>query len=265
MRYDWKSSVAHAERTPAFFREIDRRFFDDVATFLPPDKLPFDALIPYGDLAEKDVLEVGTGMGSVAQQLASHAKSFTGIDLTTYATRSTRARLDGMKGTMVCQMDGERMAFQDASFDFIWSWGVIHHSSDTRRVLEEMRRVLRPGGTAVTMVYHRSLWMYFILTGLMAGISAGHLQRTGSWTKTVQRLTDGALARYYTEDDWRALVGDLFTIEKLGVLGSKTHLIPLPAGRAKDAVLAAVPTSAARFLTNQAKLGMFLVATMTRP
>ena len=34
------------------------------------------------------------------------------------------------------------MEFADNSFDFIWSWGVIHHSADTQRVLREMHRVL---------------------------------------------------------------------------------------------------------------------------
>src|SRR2546430_4072998 len=33
-----------------------------------------------------------------------------------------------------------------ASFDFVWSWGVVHHSEHTDRVLAEIARVLRPGG-----------------------------------------------------------------------------------------------------------------------
>ena len=60
---------------------------------------------------------------------------------------SRRLKLFNIPGK-VLQMDAEDMNFADYSFDFIWSWGVIHHSADTRRVLQEMHRVLRRGGTA---------------------------------------------------------------------------------------------------------------------
>ena len=59
-------------------------------------------------------------------------------------------------------MDAEQLQFPDSSFDLIWTWAVIHHSSNTRRILEEMRRVLRPGGKAIVMVYHRTFWEYYV-------------------------------------------------------------------------------------------------------
>ncbi|MBK7629848.1 MAG: class I SAM-dependent methyltransferase [Ignavibacteriales bacterium] len=57
------------------------------------------------------------------------------------------------------KMDAEALQFEDNSFDFVWSWGVIHHSSNTRKILEEIQRVLKPGGEAIIMVYHRSIWV----------------------------------------------------------------------------------------------------------
>jgi len=91
---------------------------------------------------------VGVGCGSHAQLLAPpRAGSYTGIDLTDYAVECTRRRFwaIGLDGR-IQQMDAENMEFPDASFDFVWSWGVIHHSSDTRKALAEITRVLRPGG-----------------------------------------------------------------------------------------------------------------------
>jgi ubiquinone/menaquinone biosynthesis C-methylase UbiE len=55
-------------------------------------------------------------------------------------------------------LDAEQLALAEGSFVVFWSWGVIHHSANTRRILDEMHRVLRPGGSAVVMVYHRGFW-----------------------------------------------------------------------------------------------------------
>src|SRR5206468_2314200 len=129
-----------------------------------------DPLIDFDQLQNKDVLEIGVGNGSHAALLARHSGSFTGIDLTDYAVESTSKRLKcfGLAG-IVRQMDAEQMPFADRSFDFVWSWGVIHHSSDTRKILSEIARVLRPGGRAVTMVYHRNWWNYYLFGGLING------------------------------------------------------------------------------------------------
>ena len=138
---------------------------------MPWKKIPFDPLIDFDSLRDKDVLEIGVGNGSHAQLLAQSAQSFTGIDITDYAVNSTseRMRYFGFNAK-IYRMDAEQMKFDDNTFDFVWTWGVVHHSSDTRRVLQEMHRVLKPGGHAITMVYHRSFWNYYIIGGLFRGI-----------------------------------------------------------------------------------------------
>src|SRR5262249_48474936 len=128
MRYDWRDPIGAEEGTGAYYDEIDRRFLGAVRQFLPWTRFPFDALIPYDDLAKLDVLEIGIGQGTVAQLLAQRARSFAGIDLTEAACKATRKRFDlaGLGGD-IRQMDAEAMTFGDGSFDFVWSWGVIHH------------------------------------------------------------------------------------------------------------------------------------------
>src|SRR5205814_7381299 len=118
---------------------------------------------------------------------------------------------------------------------------VIHHSADTRAILREIHRVLRPGGRAVTMVYHRSLWHYYVFGGFFHGVLRGNLLRTRSLHKTVQACTDGGLARYYSIGEWCRLVADLFDVEDVRVYGSKAQLIPLPGGRFKDIVMSLTP------------------------
>lgn len=268
MRYDFSESVEIAENSREFYEEIDRRFFRDASTYLPYKTTPFEGLIDLGSLASQDVLEIGVGMGSHAQLLASRSKSFAGIDLTSYAVKSTSARMKvaGLErpGITIRQMDAEKLEFPDNSFDLVWSWGVIHHSSNTRQILKEIHRVLRPGGKATTMVYHRNLWNYYIYSGLFGGIVKRHLFRTGSLHKVRQIEIDGALARFYTVAEWKSLVSEFFTVENVKIMGSKTELVPLPGGRLKDAVLGLIPDAAGRLFTNNLRLGTFLVSTFRK-
>jgi ubiquinone/menaquinone biosynthesis C-methylase UbiE len=156
------------------------------------------------------------------------------------------------------------MSFEDESFDFIWTWGVIHHSSNTQRVLGEMRRVLRRGGRVVTMVYHRNWWNYYVCCGVLKGIFRGELLKDKSIHKIMQRWTDGALARFYTIGEWKSLVSDFFSIEELKIFGSKAEVIPLPGVRIKRFLLSCIPNSFSRLLTNSFKMGTFLVSILKK-
>ncbi len=263
MRYDWNQSIGHPEHSREFYAEIDRRFFTDAAAYLPWREIPFDGLIDFERLRSQDVLEIGVGNGSHAALLASRAKSFTGIDLTGYAVTSTSRRLElaGLSGT-VLQMDAENLKFPDRSFDFVWSWGVIHHSADTGRILAEIARVLRPGGTAITMVYHRSLWSYYLIGSLVHGVARGGFLKSRSLHEVVQASTDGAIARYYSRDDWRGFASKYLDVDWIRIYGSKMELLPIPASRFKNRLAQAIPSSVGRFFTNSCGLGTFLVSRM---
>ena len=121
----------------------------------------------------KDVLEIGVGMGADHQQLAlAEPKSLHGIDLTPRAIEHTTARFSilGLKSTLSVG-NAEKLDFKDQSFDLVYSWGVIHHSPDTQAACDEIFRVLRKGGTAKIMVYHR-----YSIVGLLLWIRYGLLK-----------------------------------------------------------------------------------------
>lgn len=265
MRYDWKKSLGSAPLSKAFFEEIDIRFFSNVREFMPWKQLPFDELIDFDSLKKKAVLEIGTGMGSHAQLLARNANSYTGIDITEYAVKATSERLKLLGlGGQVCRMDAEHMEFPDSSFDTVWSWGVIHHSSDTQKVLREIHRVLKPGGEAIVMVYHRGWWNYYFLGVLIHGIVSGRLFKKGSLHKTMQSVTDGAIARYYSSRSWERAVAPLFSIDYIRIKGSKPEVFPIPGGRFKSALMAMIPNFLTRFMTNSCKMGSFLISRMVK-
>lgn len=111
----------------------------------------------FAEARGKDVLEVGVGMGSDHQMLAmAGPRSLHGVDLTERAIDHTRARFRAFGLTSHLLVgNAEDLPFPDASFDFVYSWGVIHHSPDTPKAAREILRVLRPGGIARVMIYHR--------------------------------------------------------------------------------------------------------------
>jgi SAM-dependent methyltransferase len=265
MRYDWHGHVPYPELSPEYFTEIDRRFFSDIGACMPWQALPFDPLIPYSDLDALKVLEVGVGSGSVAGLLSQSAKFFVGIDLTSHAVQATGERLRQLgRPAQVLQMDAERLAFSDESFDYVWSWGVIHHSANTGQALAEIARVLSPGGRVTTMVYHRSWWHSLIVTGFVRGIIQGGFARTRSLHVLMQENIDGALARFYNAREWIDLVSEWYVVEECRVYGSKTQLVPLRRGKTKSKILSKFPDGLARTLTNDLRLGTFLVTTLRK-
>ena len=262
MRYDWRNDIAAQPGTESYFAEIDRLFLSSVRKYMPWRKLPFDAVIPFDDLCAKDVLEIGVGQGTQAQLLAPRCKSFTGIDLTSHAVDMTsrRLKLFGISGN-VLQMDAEAMNFADNSFDYIWSWGVIHHSADTLRVLREMQRVLRRGGKCAVMIYHKSWWNFYVC-GFLRGVFQGQFRNRGNLHSVAQCATDGAIARYYTRNEWRQTIRGLFEIESVQIYGLKSDILPMPHSRVKLFLENLVPDRVARILTRDLRGGTFIVAQM---
>lgn len=268
MAYDeTESSRLQAEPgSLAFYREIDERFFRRARQIIGWRRRPFESLIDLDALRGQRVLEIGVGCGSHAELLSQSARAFTGVDLTEYATRMTHRRLALLgRRAAVLRMDAEQLAFPDASFDFVWSWGVIHHSANTSRALDEIYRVLRPGGAFTCMVYHWSPWNAWIRGGLYYGLLRGGFRRTRSLHRLLQETTDGAIARYYTVDEWRGLASKRFTVESIRVLGHKEQLLPLPFGALKERLAALIPDGLGRWIVNRPAIGFMLTSTLRKP
>jgi len=111
--------------------------------------------------AGQDVLEIGVGLGTDHLQLARVGASLTGIDLTLRCVELTRRHLEqeGFE-PHVHEMDAEQLAFDDDSFDAVYSFGVLHHTASAERAFREVRRVLRPGGVFVGGLYNRRSFVY---------------------------------------------------------------------------------------------------------
>jgi SAM-dependent methyltransferase len=110
------------------------------------------------------VLEIGVGLGADHQRFAESGAILSGVDLTSRAVEHTRRRLQlfGLKSNLATA-DAENLPFEDSCFDVVYSWGVLHHSPDTKRAFNEVLRVLKPGGEARIMIYHTWSMIGFML------------------------------------------------------------------------------------------------------
>ncbi len=113
------------------------------------------------------MLEIGVGAGTDFIQWLRNGANASGVDLTDAAIALTteRATQEGFKPDLQ-QADAERLPFPDATFDVVYSYGVLHHTPDTVKSIAELARVLKPGGTARLMLYHYPSWTSLLLWGV---------------------------------------------------------------------------------------------------
>ncbi len=104
----------------------------------------------------RSVLEVGCGVGLDTFALAAHGLQVTAVDLTEVGVATAKSRFDRsrMSGDFAVA-DACHLPFEDNRFDYVYSFGVLHHVADTAQSIRQILRVLRPGGEARVMLYHR--------------------------------------------------------------------------------------------------------------
>ena len=211
MTYDWAGNRKIEQGTMEWYDQIDKDFFDISKEFAHEQNMtPFSNLINFIDLNGKKVLEIGCGMGSHASLFAKAGANYTGIDITNKAVETTNKRLElfsiNQKAKAI-QVDAENMPFESNTFDFVWSWGVIHHSSNTEKIVSEIYRVLKPEGEVKVMIYNKNSTRYY-LHGLYQGIFKLKFLKYPSLYAVNMTFTDGYFARHFTHNSGKKLFND---------------------------------------------------------
>ncbi len=184
----------HEFGTREFFDAVERHRYTEYAPWMP-------SVMGFNDFAGARLLEVGCGMGSDLLQFARGGAKCTGVDLTPRSVEISRHRFEvyGERGNFLLS-DGERLPFKDESFDVVYSNGVLHHTPDTAGAVREVHRVLKPGGTAKVMLYHKNSLAYWGEIILRHGVVGGELVRGHTPEEIMSRRVE------YSEHDARPLV-----------------------------------------------------------
>lgn len=178
------------------------------------------------DIKDKDVLEIGFGMGTDHMNLARRGGCMNGIDLTPRNLEVTASRFElyGLKSKLITG-DAENLPYPDNSMDFVYSFGVIHHSPDTERIVAEIRRVLKPGGRCWVTVYHkRSIffwWSTFLVNFLLLGGWRKRSLKQQISLIEYPNTNENMVIRLYNKSDFLKLFGNFSFCA-----ASMYHLLP---------------------------------------
>ena len=208
MTYDWDKSLGEQTFDKKYFQDIDEIFGVGHSLINNPDwpnGSILENFIPYKSFNNKKVLEIGCGAGLVSSHIARAGAELSAIDLTDEAVSMTKKRFEitNQIGD-IQQMDAECLDFPDNTFDYIVSWGVIHHSGNMSSIVDEIYRVLKPGGKAFIMVYNKNSIRYKIYVRFWLGIMKfKYLKLTTD--QIAGTITDGYIARHLTQKELKKM------------------------------------------------------------
>jgi SAM-dependent methyltransferase len=193
-----------------FFADLDQYHFEKLHHLL--------RLVAFDGYRGRSVLEVGCGAGVDLARFAKGGAEVTGVDLAASAIDLARANFEqqGLKGLLQVA-DGECMPFPDNSFDLIYAHGVVQYTANPQRLVEECRRVLKPGGEAVFQVYNRISWLNALGKMMKVGLehddapvlrkfSIGEFRRLVSGFKEVGIVPERFPVRSRLHGGWKGAV-----------------------------------------------------------
>jgi ubiquinone/menaquinone biosynthesis C-methylase UbiE len=140
-----------------YFEEISRKRFEGREWHLP-------ITAKFDSFEGKNVLEIGCGLGTDGIEFAKNGANYIGVDLTQKAIELARERFQlwDIPGRFEVANAEARLPLPDESVDHIYSFGVIHHSPTPAKIVDEMYRVLKKGGTFTVMLYNRTSINYYV-------------------------------------------------------------------------------------------------------
>lgn len=216
----------------------------------------------FDESAGKDILEIGVGMGADHEEYAlAHPKSLHGIDLTDKAIEHCKKRFEilGLQSNLA-PGNAEEMTFSSNSFDVVYSCGVIHHSPNTGKAVNEIYRVLRDGGVARIMIYHRYSPIGFLLWTRYA------LLKGKPWlnlTHIYDAYLESPGTKAYTVKETKEMFSQFKTVNT-SVICSSGDLLYGQAGQRHRGILLSLakvfwPRSIVREISKRCNFGLYLL------
>jgi len=177
--------------------------------------------------AGKRVLEIGCGSGIDSLELASHGAKVTATDMTDNAIKLTyELSQEAALPISVRKAVGTTLPFPDGTFDVVYSYGVIHHIPEVRKVLKEIHRVLTPEGLFLGMVYNMNSLLYeYSILHLHEDELLSDTELTSKYS---ERNVGCPYTKVYTEQELKELLSSYFASTNTCV---RYNVIDLPTQR----------------------------------
>ena len=189
--------------SPGFFADLDQYHFEKLHHLL--------RLVRFDGYRGKRVLDVGCGAGTDLVRFARAGAVVSGVDLSASAIALARQNFSqqALEADLL-EADGEHLPYADDTFDLVFAHGVVQYTPGDASLVDECRRVLKPGGEAVFQVYNRVSWLN-ALSKLM---------------KVPLEHEDAPVLRKYSAAEFRALLSgfrDIRIVEERFPVKSRLH------------------------------------------
>lgn len=144
------------------------------------------------NIKNKLILEIGSGSGAHSALLSREGAKVCAIDISLARSISTNKKLKLLNNNSFLSIncDAEELPLESDSFDFIYSNGVLHHSDNPQRAINEVYRVLKPKGKAIIMLYCKSSAEFFFNI-IPRAIIFGSIFRKKKIEEWVGQVTEG--------------------------------------------------------------------------
>jgi len=200
-----------------------KEYFDEVEARKYKVEPHIPSFANFSNYKGKKVLEIGCGLGTETVNFVRAGAIVTVIELSqkSLSLCAERLKVFGLNATLI-QGNGEQIeellqSDSLATFDLVWSFGVIHHTPRPEKVIEQCYKMLKPGGELKIMVYSKVSYKLFFL-----------MRETNCWNFS-KKGVDAILSEYseeqvgcpvtfsYTLDEARELVkdGELFRVNEI--------------------------------------------------
>ena len=211
--------------TEEFFDQYEHIRENDIEVFSLP-------IWEFDNHAGEKVLDIGCGFGWLVKNYARGGADIKGIDIATSAVELTKKwlEIEGLSADLQAA-NAEELPFQDNTFDFISSSGVLHHTVDTQKAIDEVYRVLKPGCKSVISLYYKNFLLhppFFQITLLlmrmlrMDVVAREKFVNAESVDSFVRQYdgTDNPIGRYYTKSAAERL------FRKFKIIKTELHYFP---------------------------------------